>query len=59
MRLTKKKKTLIKKNEKEFVFGKEKDFLLNRFSYIFLWIYGFKCSNIPKTNELFMTKKWY
>jgi hypothetical protein len=35
MRLTKKKNSY-QKNEKEFVFGKEKDFLLNRFSYIFL-----------------------
>ncbi len=26
-------------NEKEFVFGKEKDFLLNWVGYIFLWIY--------------------
>ena len=25
-------------NEKGFVFGKEKDFLLNRFTYIILWI---------------------
>ena len=33
----KKKKTFKMQNEKEFVFGKEKVLLLNRFSYIFKW----------------------
>ena len=37
-------------NEKEFVFGKENEFLLNRFSYIVLWIYALtvNCSDISK-----------
>ena len=35
----------------------KKDFLLNRFNYKFLWNIYFECSNIPKTNELYMTKK--
>ena len=51
--------------KKVFVFGKEKEVLLNRFSYIFLWIYAINVqiflkvmSYICQINDVKGKKKW-